>query len=272
MKMKTMMMALLMLLLAGWAAAASPSYNQSWSEQPWLREAAAELPAGETVLSSPISINISDREPQAVLLAGEAMNVSQLANAATPSLWIDNGTAWSRSRESAAGEAIDIIACTAEGANADLYLISYSNGSIKHYNYRLQEGYSLLRLVPAETGRIFLIMVSSGEPAGSVMLDVLPKEAKPSATPPDLGNISIGESLITIKSERFQGYDVYVDGVFFASDGSDGNLDGTARVTVGSDKTHDIAIWQRDGQGGFINKSVHTRVFKRDVAYTLLIR
>jgi hypothetical protein len=52
---------------------------------------------------------------------------------------------------------------------------------------------------------------------------------------------------------------------------SDGSLDGIASLTIGGDKTHTITISQRDGQGGIINKNEHTKNFKRETAYTLLI-
>lgn len=254
-----LLLLLMLLWLTACPASASAAYNQSWSEQPWQREAKTERPAEQTVLSSPIAVNLSGREPQTVLVAGEN------------SLWIDSGTNWSRSLQSVASEAVDIIASCNNSASADLYLISYSNSSIKHYNYKFQEGYNLLRLVPGGPGRIFLLMVCQGEPGGAIMLDVQPRPEQTTPTFQDVGDISIGESLVTVKSERFRGFDLYVDGIFFGSDGSDGTLDGTAHLIVGSGKTHTISVWQRDGQGGIINKSEHTRVFARDVAYTLLI-
>lgn len=269
-----LLLLLMLLWLTACPACASAAYNQSWSEQPWQREAKSETPAEQTVLSSPIPINLSGREPQAVFLAGEPQNFSQYLSKEIEGescLWIESGTNWSRSLQSVASEAVDIIASCNNSASADLYLISYSNSSIKHYNYKFQEGYNLLRLVPGGPGRIFLLMVCQGEPGGAIMLDVQPRPEQTTPTFQDVGDISIGESLVTVKSERFRGFDLYVDGIFFGSDGSDGTLDGTAHLIVGSGKTHTISVWQRDGQGGIINKSEHTRVFARDVAYTLLI-
>lgn len=63
----------------------------------------------------------------------------------------------------------------------------------------------------------------------------------------------------------------YLDGVFYSSDIGDGSIDGIASFTVSGDKTHTITVSQRDIQGNIINVSEHTRIFKRDVAYTLLI-
>ncbi len=80
-----------------------------------------------------------------------------------------------------------------------------------------------------------------------------------------------GKAKVTIDSKRFKGYEVYVDGVFYSSDASDGALDGVATFALEGDETHTITISQRDGQGNIINKSEHTRSFKRDTAYTLTL-
>ncbi|VVB66848.1 Uncharacterised protein [uncultured archaeon] len=48
-------------------------------------------------------------------------------------------------------------------------------------------------------------------------------------------------------------------------------MDGIASFTLAGARTHAITISQRDSQGNIINKSEHTREFKREVAYTLTI-
>ncbi len=265
---------LVLMALVASPAASEPSGNQSWSQEPWTGEEEAAEPIGETVLSSPLSVNLSEREPQTILAAGQSQNYSQFAAssaAAQNSLWIEKDGEWRKSLQTVVGESVDIIAITQKAGSNDLYLISYSNSSIKHYNFKFQAGYHLMRLVPGETGRLFLLMVSQGEPCGTLMLDVEARPSGASASAVDVSSISLGESLITIKSNKFRGYDVYVDGVFFCSDGSDGSLDGIASFTVSAGKTHTVTISQRNGLGGIINESKHTRVFERDTAYTLLI-
>ena len=76
---------------------------------------------------------------------------------------------------------------------------------------------------------------------------------------------------MTIKSEKIKGYDVYLDGVFYSSDISDGSLDGITVFTIGANMTHTITVSQRDIQGNIVNENEHTKSFKRDTAYTLLI-
>ena len=92
-----------------------------------------------------------------------------------------------------------------------------------------------------------------------------------SSSPLDVATIPIGKAKVTIKSERIKGYDVYLDGVFYSSDISDGSLDGITGFTVGADKTHTITVSQRDIQGNIVNENEHTKSFKRDTAYTLSI-
>jgi hypothetical protein len=78
-------------------------------------------------------------------------------------------------------------------------------------------------------------------------------------------------ALITVKSERIKGFDVYVDGVFFSNDLSDGSLDGNASLTVAAGVTRTITVSQRDGRGGIVNRNEHTKSFQRETAYTLWI-
>jgi hypothetical protein len=103
------------------------------------------------------------------------------------------------------------------------------------------------------------------------MLDVSPLPDVSSSSSMDVGMIQIGKAKVTIKSQRIKGYDVYVDGVFYSSDISDGVLDGNTRFTIGAGQTHTITVSQRDIQGNIINENEHTKSFKRDTAYTLLI-
>jgi len=100
-------------------------------------------------------------------------------------------------------------------------------------------------------------------------LDVLARQSKPSFSPLDVNSISMGDAFVTIKSQRIKGFDVFVDGVFYCNDNSDGSLDGIASLTIGGGKTHTITISQRDGMGGIINKNEHTKNFNRDTHYTL---
>ncbi|MDD4093147.1 MAG: hypothetical protein PHF94_00855, partial [Methanothrix sp.] len=190
-----------------------------------------------------------------------------------PELWIRNGDLWSRHEEVTAGEDVELIAHAPKDGNADLYLISYANSTISHWNLKsLADYYYRLNLVPEETGRLFLLLAQGSEPGNALILDVLPRETDSSSTSTlNVDDIRIGEALITVKSERFSGYDVYVDGVFFSSDLADGSLDGVASFTVGGEKVHTITVYQRDIQGAIINKSEHTKSFKRDTAYTLWI-
>jgi hypothetical protein len=253
-----------------------PAGNQSWTEQPWTEDAQDQPEKRKTSLSDPVAFNPSDHEPQAVRLGEKQMNYSDyiIATSSAPvssELWIAEGAVWSRYVQASAGEDVDLIVHTAQDASTDIYLISYANSTIDHWNFKLLAGYHRLELRTEDTGRHFLLAAQGSEPAGALIMDVLPAKSEPALSYLDINSIQIGEALITVRSQRIIGYDVYVDGVFFSSDGSDGALDGMAAFTIGGDKTHTITIYQRDGQGGVINKSEHTKNFKRDTYYTLLI-
>ncbi|WP_348303229.1 hypothetical protein [Methanothrix sp.] len=137
--------------------------------------------------------------------------------------------------------------------------------------FNLLEGYHLLRLRAEEEGRYFMTAARKSEPGNALILDLVAKSDNASVSPLDVRTIPTGRAMVTIESERIKGYDVYLDGVFYSSDVGDGSIDGVASFTLRADKTHTISISQRDVQGNIINKSEHTKRFKRDMAYALLI-
>jgi hypothetical protein len=255
---------------------ASPAANQSWSEEPWISATQASLEKKVTTLSDPIAFNLSGNEPLSIRLGERQLNYSDYisSSSSTPlssEMWIRKGTVWSRYEQVTASEVVDLIIRTPQDGSYDIYLISYANSTIEHWNFKFPAGYHRLKLRPEECGRLFILLDRAGEPSNAFILDVLPRQSGQSVLPVDVNSILMDDAFVTIKSQRIKGYDVYVDGVFYRSDMSDGSLDGIASFTIGGDKTHTITISQRDGQGNIINKNEHTKDFKRETAYTLLI-
>ncbi|MCX6681097.1 MAG: hypothetical protein NTX42_12150 [Methanothrix sp.] len=253
-----------------------PEGSASWTEEPWIKATEGPQENRASTLSDPIYFNLSGNEPQSIRLGERQLNYSDYLSNSTQAplsseLWIRKGAVWSRYGQFIAGEDVDLVVHTPQDGSGDIYLISYANSTIKHWNFKLLAGYHRLKLRPEESGRQFMLLAQANEPGNALILDVLPRQIEPSFSPLDVNSILMGDAFVTIKSQRTKGYDVYVDGVFYASDMSDGSLDGIASLTIGGDKTHTITISQRDGQGGIINKNEHTKNFKRETAYTLLI-
>jgi hypothetical protein len=264
--------ALALIMMLAISAQSLPDSNQSWTEMPW--SSTIEAPSGQnaTTLSLPLAFNISRNEPQMLQFGSDHLNFSEYVSSSFLSeLWVRTGVRWSRYERTVQGVDVAIILHMPKDGNADVYLISYARGSTNHWNFKLLRGYYLLRLVPGEDGRLFMITALDNQPGNALMLDVLPRPNVSSSSPLDVGTIQIGKAKVTIKSQRIKGYDVYVDGVFYSSDISDGVLDGITSFTIGAGQTHTITVSQRDIQGNIINKNEHTKSFKRDTAYTLLI-
>ncbi len=262
---------LAMTTLLAVSAQASPDSNQSWTEMPWssATEASAQ---NATTLSLPLAFNLSDNEPQILRFGSDHLNFSEyIPSPFLSELWVRTGMQWSRYEQIVQGDDVDIILSMPKDGIADVYLVSYARGSTNHWNFKLLRGYYLLKLTPGDDGRLFMVVALDNQPGNALMLDVSPRPDVSSVSPLDVGTIQIGKAKVTIKSERIKGYDVYVDGVFYSSDISDGALDGNTVFTIGAGKTHTITISQRDIQGNIINESEHTKSFKRDTAYTLLI-
>ena len=266
-------LSLALIMLLAISAGASPDSNQSWTEIPG--NSTIEAPSGQnaTTLSLPLAFNISRNEPQMLQFGSDHLNFSEyISSSFLSELWVRTGVRWSRYEQLVQGVDADIILHMPKDGNLDVYLISYARGSTNHWNFKLLKGYYLLRLTPGEDGRLFMIAALDNQPGNALMLDVSPLSDVSSSTPLDVGTIQIGKAKVTIKSQRIKGYDVYVDGVFYSSDISDGVLDGVTSFTIGAGQTHTITVSQRDIQGNIINKNEHTKSFKRDTAYTLLIK
>jgi hypothetical protein len=256
-----------------------PSGYASWTEEPWIKPGGVSQENGQmessiTTLSDPVYFNLSGNEPRSIRLGDRQMNYSDCAsgNAGAPlfsELWISKDSVWSRYGEVTVGDAVDLIVRTPREGSGDIYLVSYAKNTTIHWNFKFLAGCYRLRLTPEESGRLFMLLAQGTEPGNALILDVLPGQSEQSFSPVDVNSIAIGEAFITIRSQRLRGYDVFADGVFFCSDNSDGSLDGVASLTIGGGKTHIITISQRDGRGGIINKSEHTRAFARDTHYTL---
>ena len=263
-------------MLLALSISAMPEGSASWTEEPWIKATEGPQENRASTLSDPIYFNLSGNEPQSIRLGERQLNYSDYISNSTQAplsseLWIRKGAVWSRFSQVTVGEDVDLVVHTPQDGSGDIYLISYANSTIKHWNFKLLAGYHRLKLRPEESGRQFMLLAQANEPSNALILDVLPRQIEPSFSPLDVNSILMGDAFVTIKSQRTKGYDVYVDGVFYASDMSDGSLDGIASLTIGGDKTHTITISQRDGQGGIINKNEHTKNFKRETAYSLLI-
>jgi hypothetical protein len=267
------------LMLLGLSAWAMPVGNPVWTEEPWTKPGGVLLENGAqesrvTALSDPIYFNLSGNEPESIRLGDRQLNYSDYINSTAfaplfSELWIAKDSVWSRYGQVTAGEAVDLIVHTPRDGSGDIYLVSYANSTTMHWNHKFLAGYYRLRLTPEESGRLFMLLSQGSDPGNALILDVLARQSKPSFSPLDVNSISIGDAFVTIKSQRIKGFDVFVDGVFYCNDNSDGSLDGIASLTIGGGKTHTITISQRDGMGGIINKNEHTKNFNRDTHYTL---
>lgn len=266
----------MLLALLAWAM---PEGNPVWTEEPWTEAGGVSLENGAqesrvTTLSDPIYFNLSGNEPRYIRLGERQLNYSDYlsSTASAPlfsQLWIAKDSVWSRYERVTAGEAVDLIVRTPRDGSGDIYLVSYAKNTTMHWNHKFLAGCYRLRLEPEESGRLFMLLSQGSEPGNALILDVLARQSEPSFSPVDVNSISMGDAFVTIKSQRIKGFDVFVDGVFYCNDNSDGSLDGIASLTIGGGKTHTITISQRDGMGGIINKNEHTKNFNRDTHYTL---
>ncbi len=274
-KKKVCMSNLLQLFLILFLAAsgqAMPAGTQSWTEEPWNVTANGTEEQTISSLSPPVAFNITGNEPSTIRLGDAEMNYSDhIASQGACELWIRDEATWCQYKQVAYGDVVDLIAYTPYSGYFDIYLVSYFKSNITHFSLNFLKGYNLLKLTVSDSGRMFIILAAKNQPSNALMMDVLPLPQAQPSSPVDVRAAAPGKAKVNIVSESIKGYDVYVDSVFYSSDAADGVLDGNAGLLLSADGTHTITISQRDGQGNIINKTEHTKDFKKNTAYTLRI-
>ncbi len=244
-----------------------------WKEEPWNSTAPAAPQEDATALQDLLPFNITSNQPSYLRLGSLEVPFSDYASLIRSNeLWVANGSIWSQYITVSQGEELHLVVYSATGRAADIYRISYAAGTIDHRSYSVRPGYYSLKMALEREGRLMMILAVNNQPANALIIDVLPRPPGRPEGPVDVTTLLPGKAKVTIRSESFRGYDVYVDGTFMSSDISDGAIDGVAAFILDGDETHKVAISQRDGQGNIINRSEHTKSFKIDTAYTLEIR
>ncbi len=190
------------LLLLTAATLALPTSKHSWTETPWDGGLAEEDGTKATTLSLPLAFNLSGAETPSLYIGGHVLNLSEyLPCQFSCQLWIRKGTQWSHYLEAARGEEVDVILYMPRYGNVDLYLISYASGTQDHWNFKLLEGYHLLRLRIEEEGRHFMMAAQKNEPGNSLILDVVSRADTATTSPLDLSLVPIGKAKVTVRSE-----------------------------------------------------------------------
>jgi len=269
-RMPAVLPVLMILLFLAMAMPSCSASGLAWNEEPWNETAPNASQEEVAVLQDLHPFNLSANQPSYLRIGPRDVPFSEYASAVRSSdLWIVNGSIWCQYVTVPQGEELHLVAYSATSGAADLYLVSYAASRIDHRSYTLQPGYHSLPMKALSEGRMMLILAMNNQPGNALIIDVLPRPPGGPQGPVDVTTLLPGRALVIIRSESFRGYDVYVDGTFMSSDISDGVLDGVASFTLSGDKTHSIVISRRDSQGNIINRSEHTKSFKRDTAYTL---
>lgn len=268
----TALTSLLLLPLAFVSAYADESGPQ-WTVTPWVKGGISNNSYPTTNVSSLAlsGFNLSGHEPSTVILAKTVVPFREYqSNVRSTELWLESGANWTQYTEIGQGQSLKLVAYTPSGGDGDLYLIDYSNSSISHKGCRLRPGYSSVTFQADKIGRMMIVLTVENQPSNALIIDGLPPIAEAKG-PRDIEQFSPGYALVTIKSDRIKGYDVYMDGVFYSSDISDGVLDGTANFRLGGDSTHTITISKGGTFGSLGYSSEHTKSFQSGYHYLLKI-
>jgi hypothetical protein len=211
-------------------------------------------------LTAPVKLELDGQEP-AMLYFGSSQKAVPYQQFQTyyqttgmNSLWIMGGTSWTQYAMVPLGAGLTLAAQSPAGGYGNLYEI-YPDGTLDmqgNFFYPLDQ----IEFYADKVGQHLLFFNIAGQPSNIVAVDVVMYQQPPA--PP----IS-GHSDITVSSSWLLGYDVFVDGIYEATEGLTGEADGVVSFQVPGNEYHTIDI---EGDGFSFSDS---RYFEAGWAYNL---
>lgn len=237
------------------------------------------------IISTPIKFEVTKKVPTSILVGSQAVPYTQyassLAQVQPSQLWIQGNMDWTQYVICPAGTWIQLVANAPRAGQADFYEINqtYPGQATTNYKqYQFYQGYNSMSFNAACVGRHVLLFVMDNLPSSSVIVDVVPAQIFQQAAPQGLGPVQApptqpyaqsynqggaqrevvqgaplqpvltsGDTPVAIQSRGMRGYQVFLDGAYIGTEGTEGDpLDGRFNFRVNGGTTHDIRVF--DGQ------------------------
>jgi len=210
-------------------------------------------------LTAPAKIDLKEVEP-AMLYFGSTQKAvpymqyqTYALSTGANSLWISGSSSWTQYAMVPLGSSLSMITMSPAPGYGYLYEI-YPTGILNVNSYYFYP-YNKIGFYADEVGQHQLFFNIGGQPSNVIVIDVVPYQ--PPVQP--VYNLAT----VTISSSWLQGYNVYVDGSYQATEGMTGGPYGTVTINVPGDSYHNIAI---DGSGFTFSDY---KYFKAGYAYQL---
>lgn len=205
------------------------------------------------------SIEIEGEEPKMLYFGAsrKALPYSQYKNYALStganSLWIRGDYSWTQYAVVPQGSALTLIATSPSGGLGYIYEV-YPDGSLEKRGYHFYP-HNQIEFYADERGEHQIFFNIDGQPSNLIVIDVAAYQ------PPIEPDYSY--ALVTVSSPWLRGYDVYIDGIYQATEGM--SMDPEGRVTIGleGNRYHKIAILASNFD--FLDR----KYFNAGYAYTL---
>jgi hypothetical protein len=211
-------------------------------------------------LTGPAEYKLSGQTPTTLYFGGagtqKAVPYSQYQSYAMyigqNSLWIQSPSSWTQYAAVPQGSSLTLLATTSSGGYGYLYEV-YPDGTLDKEGYYFYP-YDQIGFYADQVGQHLLMFVIDGQPSNIVVIDVVQYQPPPPV---------YSYASVTVSSSWLQGYNVYVDGNYQATEGMTGEAPGVATVIVTGNQYHTIAV-----QGSGFSYSNY-KYFNAGTAYTL---
>lgn len=172
------------------------------------------------------------------------------------SLWIQGATSWTQYAQVPQGSSLSLLATSTAGGNGYLYEIDPS-GILSKNNFYFFPGSNQIGFYADTIGQHILLFIINGQISNSIVIDVTPYTPSyqypapipsyPQGTilpPASAPTPTTGDSTATIVSQHMKGYQVFLDGNYIGTEGSNGDpLDGKFTFRVAGGQYHDVRVY-----------------------------
>ena len=162
-----------------------PEFENTSSASSFFSEFFIDTTTPATVGFVPVKVDISHRTPAKIYFGnGQQITYTQYQSAISSSLrgnelWLQKGLDWSQYAILPVKSAVQLLAFSPSGGQADYYEIYQSDTlGITGKSLTLFSGYSSVDFAPQKAGRYILLFVLNNQPSNAVIVDVI-SEAPP---------------------------------------------------------------------------------------------
>jgi hypothetical protein len=249
----------------------SSSHDSIYSQYYWTYKGAfpkkhIDSPKKHVIVDSLPSTVYFSYQMQAVPYSQYQSNAAYIAG---NSLWIMGSSSWSQYARVPQWSGLSLLATSSQGGSGYLYEIT-PDGKLSKESFSFFPGSSQIDFYADTIGQHVLLFIIGGQVSNAIVIDVTASSppAYPQTTPnyPPAQIVPptttappvTGDTSVTIVSQGMRGYQVFLDGNYIGTEGTNGDaLDGRFSFGVIGGMDHDVRVY--DGQFNYPKTMFFTR-------------